>query len=420
MRGIHVTLAALFATFGALAFDGDHASHPLVVSGKLSLAEVVRQAAVRAGTPELLAAQLAEADAMARDARLALNAPPALSVSYNDDAPGEDIGVREIETRLTLALKWPGLRAAQHRVADVAVALAESDSAAARWRIAGATRDTLWEYRTARDEHDAARAALTLAEAVARNVAVRYAAGDLARSDSLLADSERLARERELAAATVRLLDIERRYTTLTGLVEVPASIDEVLQPAGELAQHPVLLAAAVHLKRARENVEVQRYAGASAPQLAVGPRWERGTASDPYANSLGFELSLPFGSAPHTALDIATAERRVTAALVARRRIAREVELALHEAEHDLLATRRQRENIDAWAALATERENIAERAFDAGETSLTEFLRVRLEAVAARRAAVVTGNQVGHAIARYNQATGFIPGGETETQAR
>lgn len=420
MRGIHVTLVALFATFGVWAFDGDHASHPLVVSENLSLAEVVRQAAARAGTPELLAAQLAEAEAMARDASLALNAPPALSIRYNDDAPGEDLGLREIETRLTMALKWPGLRAAQHRVADAAVALAESDSAAARWRIAGATRDALWEYRTAVDERDAARAALALAEAVARNVAVRYAAGDLARSDSLLADSERLARERELAAATVRLLDVERRYTALTGLAEIPASIDEILQPAGEPAAHPLLLAAEVQLNRARENVAVQRYAGRSAPQLAIGPRWERGAASAPYANSLGFELSLPFGSESHTVLDTATAERQVTETLVARRRIARELELAIHEAEHDMLATRQQQENIDAWAALATERENIAQRAFDAGETSLTEFLRVRLEAVAARRSAVVARNQVGQAIARYNQATGFIPGGDTETQAR
>ncbi len=420
MRGIHVALVALFATFGANAFDSDHPDHPLVVSDNLTLSDVVREATVRAGTPELLTAKLAEADAMAREASLALNAPPSLSVRYNGDAPGEDRGLHEIETRLMMALKWPGLRAAQHRVADVAATLATSDSAAGRWRIAGAAREVLWEYRTALDERDAARIALTLAEDVARNVAARYTAGDLARSDSLLADSERLARARDLAAARVRLLDIERRYTALTGLDEVPASIDETEPTDAGIEQHPLLLAADMHLTRARENVAVQRYTGRTAPQLAIGPRWERGASSDPFADSLGFELNLPFGSGPHSALDTATAEREVTEALIARRNMSRELELALHEAEHDLLATRARRENIDAWVALATERETIAERAFAAGETSLTEFLRIRLEAGAARRAAVVAKDQVGQAIARYNQAIGLIPGGDTETPSR
>ena len=127
MRGIHVALAALFVAVGADAFDGEHASHPLAVADHLTLGEVVRHASVRAGTPELLAANLAEAEAMARDAELTLNTAPALSVRYNGDAPGEDIGLSEIETRLTMALKWPGLRAAQQRVATVANRLAESD-----------------------------------------------------------------------------------------------------------------------------------------------------------------------------------------------------------------------------------------------------------------------------------------------------
>lgn len=420
MRGIHVLLAGLFATCGAVAFDGEHAGHPLGVSRDLSLGEVVRRASVHAGTPELLAARLAEAGAMAREADLALNAPPSLSIRYNDDAPGEDLGLREIETRLTMALKWPGLRTAQHRLADVATALAESDAVAARWRIAGMTREALWEHRTAADERDAARAALALAAAVARNVELRHAAGDLPRSDALLAESARLARERELEAAGARLLDVERRYATLTGLDGIPASFEEIPRTVDGLAQHPLLLAAEARLSRARDRLGVQRYAGRPAPQLAIGPRFERGASNEPYANSLGFELSLPFGSGSHIALDSATAERELTEALVARRRIERELELAIHEAQHDLLAIRRQRDNIDAWAVLASERESIAQTAFDAGETSLTEFLRIQLESLAARRAAVVAKNQAGQAIARYNQATGHIPGGDTETASR
>ena len=157
MRGFHVALAALFVAVGAEAFDGEHVSHPLVVSDNLTLSEVVRQASDHAGTPELLAANLAEAEAMASDAKLVLNAAPALSVRYNGDAPGEDRGLSEIETRLTMALKWPGLRAAQHRVAAVAARPAESSAEAGLWRIAGATREVMWEYRTAADERDAAR-----------------------------------------------------------------------------------------------------------------------------------------------------------------------------------------------------------------------------------------------------------------------
>ena len=420
MRGIHVVLAAVFVAVSANAFDGDHVSHPLVEADNLTLSEVVRAASIRAGTPELLAANLAEAEAMTRDAKLALNAAPALSVRYNGDAPGEDLGLIEIETRLSMALKWPGLRAAQHRVASVAAQLAESNSEAAYWRIAGITRDVLWEYRTAMDERDAVRDALALAETIAGSIGQRYTAGDLPRSDSLLANSEQLARERDLAAATVRLLDVERRYTALTGLREIPASIDETPHAEGKLERHPLLLAADVNLLRARENVGVRRYAGRTSPQLAIGPRWERGASREPYADSLGFELSLPFGNDRHVALDVASAERAVTEALIERRRILRELELSIHEAEHDVHATRAQRENIDAWAVLATEREAIGQVAFDAGETSLTEFLRIRLEAGAARRAAVVAKNQSGHAIARYNQAAGFIPGAVTEISSR
>ena len=413
MRGTLLVLAALLSGVASEAdtVSLEHVHQKLIASENLRIGDVMRHMSSRAGTHKLVAARRAEVEAMARDADLTLTTAPSLSVRYTGDAPGEDRGLKEFETLLSMQFKWPGQRSAQRRLALVAAKFAASDSTATLWRLAGATREILWEHRTASDEVNAAYDALTLAEAIAATVALRYTHGDLARSDILLAESERLARARDLTAARVTLREVERRYLALTGLTDVPSVIEELINKANAVDTHPLLLATRIQVARAREEVSVQYYAGRAAPSITVGPRWERGSAREAYSESLGVELSVPFGSQRYTALDVTRAERRVTEALVAQQQLQRELELAIHEAEHELSAAEERRENIAAWQVLASERETIARLAFDAGDISLTDFLRVRLEAGMAKRAALLARNQIGQAIARYNQAAGVIP---------
>lgn len=137
----------------------------------------------------------------------------------------------------------------------------------------------------------------------------------------------------------------------------------------------------------------------------------ERSDANDPFGNSVGLKLTVPFSVGARIRLDSSAARADAAQA---------ESELAL--ARHALeLDEARARRDIDAAArqlALAEERRaliadnlKLAEKAFALGETDLASLLRVRalaLETEAALGRSRLTRDA---AVSRLRQALGVLP---------
>ncbi len=415
MRSLRLLLVMLCITAPCHAVDrlDRHALHLLTESGALELGTVVNAAAMRNRNPDALAGALAEAAAWSRQAELVFAAPPNVFLRHNRPGPGEDFGLMEHEALLQLTLKWPSQGDAQRRLATSARALALTDARAGLWQLAGIVREAIWEYQLALSELAAANRALGLSEQILETVRLRYQAGDLAHSELLLAEAEQLARAMAVTGAERRLADAGRRYESLTGLQQLPAAAAEDAVDMPPLEQHPALLAAADTVERARWSSEVQRQAGRTNPVLGIGPRRERARGFEPWSDSIGFTLQLPFGSADYATAAAASAERAVTDAMVGRERLQRELALARHEALHELEVARSLQAQVLRWQQVSEQREAIARVAFDAGEIDLTRFLRVRNDAIAARRARVDAELRINLAIARRNQAAGILPPG-------
>jgi len=393
--------------------------HPLVLDADMTLADVVMATARVDGDGEARAAAYAEADALERRADLLFAQAPQISIRHNRDGPGEQTGLVENEVLFQVALKRPGQSRIQAEFAAAARTLAGTEGRERVWRLAGIARDLVWQHRSARVGVEAAQLALESAREIARMLELRHAAGDLSTTDVLAARTEVLARERELEDAFATLADAERAYMRWTGLARIPVDATESLVVRNE-GDHPALAAAADAVRRAESSVAVQREAARTAPTIAIGPRRERGTRASARADSVTLMVNIPFGTEAYADPQIASARRAVTDAELDYRRRVREVDMALHEAEHELRLVRNLERNRARVRTLTAERARIARIALDDGELSVTEFLRVQSDADRARLASELNKIHIARAVARVNQARGVLPHGALREDER
>lgn len=399
------------AAAGAPGPDQTHEDPPLAADALLTLTETVSVTAERYGLDRELAAGRRVAQRIAEQADLTFAQAPAMVVRNNRDWPGEGLGLSEWEAQLQLTLKRPGTTPAQEAWSLAANEAATRDLAANQLMIAGLVRETLWDIRMAAVSVTAAEAALKLAEEVESLATLRHAEGDLSRSDLLLARGDTLARRRALDAAMLTRVDAERAYMSLSGLDRQPEAVLE--RPIFEFVpeQHPALIAADAAVERANRALASQRLSNGYNPTIQIGPRWERGDRDPRYADSFGFQLTLPFGNEPYVDSTLGSTERAITDAELARMRLHRELSLAWHEAHHEWEVAGTQLERAREWQVIAEEREQISELAFNEGELDLTEFLRIRNEANQARSHSQLMTVRLGRAQAMLNQAAGHMP---------
>lgn len=393
--------------------DTAHSAHPLTPRSGLTLAEVLRAAAAITGASEQTAAAFSEADAFQRRAELTFAQAPSLFLRQNRDLPGETTGLLENEVLLQFPLKRFGQSRLQAGLAEAARELAHSRGRERLWRLSGIVRALVWEHRESGIAVEAAETALNWAKEVLRSVELRHRHGDLATVDRLAARSDVLARQRDLEDARARLADAERAYTAWTGLGHVPADPSEPLAPETQAGQHPALTAAADALRRAETSVEVQRASARTPLMLSIGPRREQGSSATARADSLTLMLNIPFGTEAYAEPQVASARRAVTERELAYRRIARELEVARHEAEHELRRAQALSGNRADAYLVARERARIARVALDNGELEVAEFLRIKNEADRARLSRDLAELRIARAIARLNQARGNLPAG-------
>lgn len=334
---------------------------------------------------------------------------PSLGITErNDRLTGHD-GVRETEVALSAPVWLPGQRSARQSLVETESDELDAHIAQSKLSVAGEVRERFWAAAAAAEALEEARDHERHLAALAEDVIRRVAAGDLARTDAMLAQQEVLAAQAAISAARARLDEAESRYDVLTGLPSLHGQRAEAISSGA--ADHPRLLAAKATLRRAQASLQAVRSGRREAPTVGVSIRRERDRDAFGSTNTVGVAVQIPFGAAVRNAPLEAAAQAQVEAAQAelarVQRAVAADIALAGRQLQQSL-------DGLDAAAArakLTTEHLQHIDKAFRLGERGLAERIRARAlahEAEAAERQQRVA---VGLAHARINQAKGMLP---------
>lgn len=384
---------------------------PLETDGKLSLAEALQKAFERNPRQQVLQAEHLTVESRKLHADSALPGAPAVSVLHQNDVGGNG-HLSEWEAALELPIWLPGQRAAREAVARVARGGLEANSAGLKLYVAGQLRDAVWDLAMNANAVDLAKQRWQTAESLQHDVERRHQAGELARTDVLLARNETLQAQSMLVRAQAELKHAEHRYWMLTGLKNLPATTSETLSDRTELDErHPLLAENAQRVALTEEERNLTRVQKRENPQVVVNARHERGAFDSEYNDSVGLAVRIPLDSDVRSAPMLAGAEMAVAQAMSEREQLMLTLRTALHEAEHNLEVTRAELAVFEEQDRLTQDNLRLAKKAFDLGESDLVSLMRVQMLAYEAERAVGSRKIQLQWDIAKYNQAVGVLP---------
>jgi outer membrane protein TolC len=369
--------------------------------------------------PQAAALESREAEARAnRDVAAGLtSAPGSLSIGSRNDRANRNRGMQEYEVELAAPLWLPGQKAAREAEAASRIDDVTAKRAALRTTLAGELRDAWWALAAARNARLLAARRLDTARALEADVSRRFKVGELSRIDANLAQTEVHAAGAELIETEVTLLQSDQALLTLTGTAAPQDMAEEApprLAQADALATpeaHPLLAAAAATARSARARVTVADESRRGAPELALRVVRERGDFAEPYANTVGIQLKIPFSSQAQVRREGSAAQAEADQADAEMLRAQTRVRLETERARRALDAAERQRDMAQERLALSAENLRLAEKAFSLGESDLATLLRIRAAAFDAE--AFLDRQRVARAaaISRLNQALGVLP---------
>jgi outer membrane protein TolC len=343
-----------------------------------------------------------------------LGGDPSLSLlAKSDELIGSDRGYQEYEAGVSLPLWLPGQRGARRAIADSLDTQAAGELKLVTWEVAGKVLDRGWQLRLAIAARQQAQRQWDSARQLERDIARRVQAGESPRGDRLMAEQETLAREAALDDATAEVEHARLAWRSLTGLDELPADLD---QPAALSSQdsdgldtlHPQLSAAMSESGTARAVRNDTSRNRRARPVLTFYAKRDRGVREDPYTNSVGAEVSIPFGSGAHSAPGLAKAEADLTTAQARLATVERQLQLDQQQAKHALEQAERRFKSAGRRDTLARSRVTLSQRAFELGESDLYQLLIARQQAADAALELERSKLMTVRATAMYNHALG------------
>lgn len=369
--------------------------------------------------PQAAALEGREAEARAnRDIASGLTPePPSVAIGSLNDRYNRNLGRQEWEVELAAPLWLPGQKAAREAEAASRIDAAGAKRAALRMELAGELREAWWALAAARNARALAARRLDTARALEADVGRRYKVGELSRIDANLARSEVHAAGAELIETEATLLQADQALRTLIGTAAPLDMAEEApTRPAlagaqADPAAHPLLAAAAAAARSARARVTVTDESRRAAPELALRVVRERADFAEPYANTIGIRLKIPFSSGAQVRRETSAAQAEADQADAEMLRTETRVRLEAERARRALDAAERQLAMAQERLALSAENLRLSEKAFSLGESDLATLLRIRAAAFDAE--AFLDRQRVARAaaISRLNQALGVLP---------
>ncbi len=335
---------------------------------------------------------------------------PTIGLSQRSDRWTDQNGVRETEVSLAAPIWLPGQKSARQTLAQTSSDDLEAQIANARLALAGEVRERLWAVAAAREAFAEAKDHQHHLEEIADEVMRRVKAGDLARTDGMLAQQEVLAAKAAAAAAQAKMQEVLTRYRMLTGQPEIPMPQAE---PIGKTIQepHPRVLATRTALQRSHASLHAVNNTRSDPPTIGLSMRREQDRPANPTSRSVGITVQIPIGtaarnrpleSAARTHIETAIAE-----AAQAEATVGADVELARQQ----LVVAEQALGAASSRAALMREHTELIEKAFRLGERGLADLLRSQALSHEAELGERQQRVAVGLAHARLNQALGIMP---------
>lgn len=411
MMRIQTITAVVFLMLLPLLASGEELAK-LERNPQLTLTMVVNAAFERSPRQQVIQAGQAMVEARTLHASGLLPAAPAVSVSHQNDAIGSNRNFSLWDAALELPMWLPGQRAARQAVARVAQDELDSSHNGLLLEVAGQVREAIWDISMASGAVELAEARVKTAQALQSNVEKRVHAGELARTDVMLAQNETLQSQTALLRAQAELKHAEHRYWSLTGLKELPLSAEEQLTPRDTIDDsHPWLADISARVELARGQRDLVRVERRENPQVMLNARHERGAFDNQFNDSVGLSIRVPLDAAVRSAPMIAGAEMGVAQAMSERDQRRLVLQTALHEATHNLEVIHAELDIFEQQHRLAQENLRLAKKSFALGESDLVSLLRGQAMAYEAERSLSNRRTQLQWNIARYNQALGVLP---------
>jgi hypothetical protein len=121
--------------------------------------------------------------------------------------------------------------------------------------------------------------------------------------------------------------------------------------------------------------------------------------------------VNIPFGGEAHLKPQVAALNVELNRLLADREQLFRNLELAHHEAEHNLEVNQAELEITNETKAIAEEHLKMMQLSFSVGEISLMDLLKIQSRTQQAILSAKERGIMLERDIALYNQAVGVLP---------
>lgn len=402
-------LSALIAG-AALSFPSLATAEPAEPVAGLTLHAIVERAWQRSVQVNTMEARQDEAAAGRMVAKSWLAAAPTLGLSERSDRWTDSRAQRETDISIAAPILLPGQQSARRQLAARSADEIQAQLHRARLEVAGAVRVRLWEAAAARALLAEKEGHLHHLDALRDEVRRRVAAGDLARSDGLLADQEVLAAQGEVALARSRAREALTRFSLLTGTAELPLLEPEPLLPP-QPAQHVRLRAAEASEQRARAAARLASASVQGPPTVSLSMRRERDSALANADRSIGIAVQVPLGGKVRNlpaetlaATQLATAAAELTEARMA-------IDMDVRLAREQLAYAAEAREAAQDRLAIMREHTALFEKAFRFGERGLAELLRSRTLTHEAEVSVRQQDVALGLARAQLNQALGILP---------
>ena len=395
------------------AQSSHHVDHfdELKVNPGLQLSEVLEKAYARTPMQASLQSRDVMASAKNRVANAMLPSAPAVGVIHQNDAIGSGRGERDWQAELELPVWQPKQRDNRLKVAEAMQSSTTASRQSLKLQVAGQLREALWNIAANDNSLSLAMNKLQVAKKLQSDVDKRYRAGELARTDAMLAEQEVLRVEKEKVRAEAEVMHARHRYYVLTGLRELPASYEEKQSSLEDYSQSPIWLESQTKVGLAETERDLAQVESHENMRVLLNVRSTKGAFDTTNNDSVGVHVRVPFGSEASAAPIRAAAEMVVGNALSERETMRFELEAAMHEAEHNLSVSQAELTIAAKQYEIARESLTLAQKAFQLGETDLVSLLRVQAQTFEAERAFTTRQIQVQWDIARYNQTVGVLP---------
>lgn len=409
---VAISLLILLATH-SLAEPIQQAHHidALTVNSNLKLSTVLDKAFVRHPLQATFQSKAIVVNAKKMVANAMLPAAPAISVMHQNDVLGSGRGEREWQAEMEMPIWLPHQRSGRLNVADASQSSAMASQESLKLHVAGQLREALWEIAINDNHLSLARNKLSFANQLQGDVEKRFQAGEIAKTDVMLAQQEVLRAEQDKLRAEAAVMHTRYRYYLLTGLNEIPEHFEEPQSKLENYSLSPIWLEAQTKVGLAETERHLAQIESRENLQVLLNMRSTKGAFDHLSNESVGVTVRIPLGGEARAAPIKAAAELGVGNALSERKTLQYTLEAAMHEAEHNLAVSRAELVLVSKQFEIAKENARLAQKAFQLGESDLVSLLRVQAQSFEAERAFTTRQIQVQWDIARYNQAVGALP---------